>query len=612
MRRSLALVILAICSVAHGQSGEWGSRGITRRILASGNRVYAADGRGVAVYDVSQSTVRRVGVAETSAESLDVALIGDRDLAVATRAGIERYEINPDGSLTDLANYPGSNATVLAGNSQYVAGYTGTSINVWRPDMSIVAIFPLTQPVAALAWHRNTLVAAMPGTAIMLFDPSGDRPPVTLAERAEDVEVAGDRLWAAVGVDGVVQYDISNDSSPVLVSRSAPGDRNFTRIAVGPTRVVAAEAPSAIDVFDVSSGTPALANRFEDPVQTIAMSGSRLFVGGSIIDRYGETRELGEPLRVFDLTVAAAPVLAAVYSDLAGPLSGVATDGTLAYVSDFPFFRVIDVSTTTAPREISSIIVNNIGDHVRVRGNLAILYGRGQVQIVDVSNPYAPAVIKTWDAQGGPPSTAAFLGDNFIEANPFSGFHVVDFTHFATPGQIGGIKGHYYDVASNGGDVAYVAQEAVTLATIDVADSHAPSLVTSTVIAPLQAEIAAATANHPELIVVQTKSAIRIYSVANSRSPLLLSSTPTMTTGVIATDGDAAYVAMPGSVQKIDLRDPAHPQFAATGMRAVAPIRIASANGKVVIADKYSLRIYGPNTAPPAPAPPQRRRVADH
>src|SRR5690349_5793856 len=212
MRRFLALALLAICSIAHAQSGEWGSRGITRRLVARGDRVFAADGRGVAVYDVSQTPVRRIAVAETGAESLDVALIGDRDLAVATRGGIERYEINPDGTLTDLANYPSSNATVIAGNGQYLAGFTGTSINVWRPDMSIVAIFPVTDTVSSLAWHGDTLIAALSATAIMLLDPSGNRPPVTISERGEDVTVVGDRLWAAVGVDGIVEYDISNES----------------------------------------------------------------------------------------------------------------------------------------------------------------------------------------------------------------------------------------------------------------------------------------------------------------------------------------------------------------------------------------------------------------
>ncbi|HJT17081.1 MAG TPA: hypothetical protein VJ853_06830 [Thermoanaerobaculia bacterium] len=611
--RRFALILLAFSSIAHAQSGEWGSRGITHRLVAAGNRVYAADGRGVAVYDVSTTPVRRVGVAETIGESLDVAPIGN-DLLVATRAGVERYAVGSDGSLTDLANYPGATPTIIAANASgtYVAGFSGSSITVWSPDMSPVAVFPVPQPVGALAWHGDTLIAALPNTAIMMFDAKGNSPPLIVSETAEDLAVSGDTLYVAAGVDGVAQYDISNDAAPRFVSRAPAGEKNFTRIAVSGNRLIAAEVPNAIDVFDLSSGTAVLTNRFDEPVETIAASGASLFDAGTVVDAHGFTRATGAPLRVWDLSDPAMPALAGQYTDFAGPVSGVATDGSLAYVVDPPFFRVIDIATTASPREIASIPIDNIGDYVRARGNLAIIYGRLQVQIVDVSNPYAPRLIRTWNTQGAAPSTAAFVGTNFIEANPASGFHVVDFNDYPTPQQIGGIKGHYYDVVSDGGDVAYVAQEGVTLGTVDIANPLAPALVTSSVIAPVETEIAAATANHPELLVSQTKSGIRIYTLANPRSPVLASTTPTMATGVVAADGDSAYVALPDNIQKIDLTNPAQPQFIPTTMLAVAPMRIAAANGKIVIADKYSLRIYGPDTAPPPPASPQRRHVADH
>ncbi|HLJ75271.1 MAG TPA: hypothetical protein VKU62_11845 [Thermoanaerobaculia bacterium] len=606
--RRFFLLLFAFSSIAYGQSGEWGSRGITNRLVARGDRVYASDGRGVAIYDVSSIPVRRIAVAETRAETLDIAPVGDSEIVVATRAGVEQFA----DPLTDVANYPSANATILASNGDLIAGFTGSFITVWRPDMSTVATFPTMQSVTALAWHGSTLLAAVPGNAVMLFDLTGSRAPSIISESPEDLAVVGDTLYIAAGVDGIVQYDISDDSAPRFVSRTAAGGSNFTRIAVGTGRLAAVEGPNAIDVFDLSSGAAVFASRFEEPVQTIAMSGSRLFVAGLVVDSHGLTRATGAPLRIWDLTDAKTPAFIAQYSDLAGPLSGVATDGTLAYVVDPPFFRVIDISATASPREIASVPIDNIGDYVRVQGDLAMIYGRGQVQLVDIANPYVPHVLKTWDAQGGPPSTAAFVGKNLIEANPFSGFHVVDFTDYATPQQIGGIKGHYYDAASDGGDVVYVAQQAVALDTVDVANPLAPALVTSSVIGPVQSEIAAPTPNHPELIVVQTKSAIRIYSLADPLSPQLMSSTPVMTVGVVAADGDSAYVATPGSVQKIDLRDPAHAQLGATTMLAVAPMRIAAANGKVVIADKYSLRIYGPDTAPPPPAPPQRKHVADH
>jgi len=613
MRRLFLIALLSISSVALAQSGEWGSRGIPRRFVACGNDVIAADGRGVTVYDVSADPIRRVSFAETASESLDAALVGSNHLVVATRSsGIEMFSVGDDGSLTDLANYPGDNATLLGANANYVAGYTGTNITVWNPDLTLAAVFPASAPVSALAWHGDTLIAAIPGSAIMMFDMTGAHEPVVIPELAHDLAVDGDMLYVAAGVDGIAQYDISDESSPRLLSRAAAGDKNFTHIAIADHRVVAAETPDAVDVFDTSSGALQLANRTEELARVIAASGSHLFVTGALIDQYGLERETGEPLRVVDISDAAAPRLAAVFSDFAGPVSGVATDGSLAYVVDPPYLRVIDVSTTASPHEIASLAIDDIGDSVRVQGDLAILYGRGPVQLVDVANPYAPRLVTTWNAQGGPPSTAAFSGANFVEGNPYSGFHVVDFNSFATPQQIGGIKGHYFDIASDGGSIVYVSVQQSALGVVDAGDVHNPALVDNFVIGPVEAAIANETTNHPKLLVVQTQSGIRIYSLGNPLAPRQMSSTPTASAGTIAADADAAYVATPGTLQTIDLRDPARPVFSVSSLRPIAPMRIAAANGKVVIADTYSLRIFGPDTAAPAPAPPSRRHVADH
>ncbi len=67
----------------------------------------------------------------------------------------------------------------------------------------------------------------------------------------------------------------------------------------------------------------------------------------------------------------------------------------------------------------------------------------------------------------------------------------------------------------------------------------------------------------------------------------------------IAADGNSAYLAHAGSVQVIDLTDPVRPTLLSTTMHPVAPMQLAAAKSKVVIADRYALRIFGPNTAPP-------------
>ncbi len=611
VRRAVCLIAF-IPLLTYAQSGVWGCRGISHRFISRGNFVFAADGRGVAAYDVSQANVRRVAIAETEGQSLDLAFLSDRQLAVATRAGINLYAVASDGSLTPLTTYPDAIATVIASNGRFLAGVTPIGIAVWRADtMNLVTRLPITQP-ASLAWHGDTLIAAVEGIGLHIFDLTSAREPSIVAENARDVVVAGNTLYVAAGVNGLVVYDITDDSAPRLLSRTAAGEMNFARIALSDRRIFVAELPDRVDVFDITSATPALTARFTEPVQAIAASGMRLFVSGTIIDRFGLPTETGAPLRIFDATDPATPRFTGEFRDLAGPVSGVATDGSLAYVVDPPYFRIIDVSTTTAPRELSSLPIDGIGDYAKVSGNQAIVYGRSDVQLIDVGNPYAPKLLKVFHALGGPPSTAAFARNTILEGNPYSGFHVIDFSNFADPAQIGGIKGHYFDVLADGDDVAYLVQEASLIVTVDLSDVHNPRPLKSAIIGAVRGELANATEHHPPLLIVQALSGIHVYTLADPRSPVEADFTPTAAVNIIGADGDVAYLATAGSVQAMDLTNPARPTLLPTQMRPVSPMQLSAAAGKVVVADRYALRIFGPNTAPPPPPPPTRRRAAGH
>jgi hypothetical protein len=596
VRRFLVVTLAALWSAA-APGGEWGSRGITKRLVPHSGKVFAADGRGVAVYDVSRSPVTRDAVAETDAESLDLAILNDHEIAVATRAGIERYDFN----LNRIAKYPDT-VSILAANGRSVAGATADAILIWDNNEFVFARrFPLTPPASAIAWHGNTLIAAVPGMGLYFF--GGEDAPQFVPENARDIAVVGDTLYVAAGVNGIATYDLTA-STPSLLSRADAGERNFAHIAASSQRLFAAELPDTVSVYDLTGGTPVAIARFQEPAQTIAADGARVFVSGARFDQFGLPSETGAPIRLFD-----GASFVADYRDLAGPLSGVATDGTLAYIVDRPYFRVIDVSKTDSPHEIGSLFIENIGDRVKVRGGQAVIFSRGEVQLIDVNNPYAPRLINTYHAQGGPPSTAAFGHNTILEANPYSGFHVVDFINFAEPRQIGGIKGHYFDVVADGGDVAYVNLQSTDLLTVDVADQNNPHTLNSVTIGPVAGELAPATEHHPALLIVQTLSGIRMYNLTEPRNPILMSFTPA-TTFTIAADGDVAYLAAPGVVQTLDLTNPSRPALLPTDIRPFAPMQMAAAKGKLVIADRYSLRVFGPDTPPPPAQPPSRHRAA--
>src|SRR5205085_1810613 len=240
-----------------------------------------------------------------------------------------------------------------------------------------------------------------------------------------------------------------------------------------------------------------------------AASGTKLFVSGAIIDKYGLALETGAPLRVFDVTSLATPKLAGESRDLAGPVSGVATDGSVAYVVDPPFFRVVDISKTSAPRD-----------------NAAYIFEIGGIRVVDISDRANAVIAKDINLAGR------------------------------------------------------------------------------------AAEIIDATATHPELLLVYSPTGLQLFTLANPFDPIMSGSLQYPQGGSIAASGDTVWFALPGTIDQIDVSNPAHPSVSSTAMRVTSPMQMAAAGRKIVIADRYSLRIYGPDTAAPAPPSIPKRRVA--
>src|SRR6185436_18199380 len=100
---------------------------VSRSFLVDGNRLFAADNRGVSVYDISTDTPRRVAVATGDDETRDLALQGST-LLVATARGIDRFAVAPNGALArgetfrDLRDV--TNIAASADRIAAVSGYT--------------------------------------------------------------------------------------------------------------------------------------------------------------------------------------------------------------------------------------------------------------------------------------------------------------------------------------------------------------------------------------------------------------------------------------------------------------------------------------------------------
>lgn len=571
-----------------------------------GAHVYAADGRGLTVYDPAQP--RRLAIVPSDVETRDVASFGSDELVVATADGLHRYRLNGLTPVLYGTTEEAGGVTLVAANATRVAAASGNGISIWKAEgnaLELVRRIALTRNVHALAFVGNHLYAAIDGQGLRVFDPDEGGAIATLSMSARDFALSGTRLFVAAAANGVFVVDVSNAASPRVLGSGGSGEVNMTQIAVSGERILTMQPTDKLYVLDLVGNTPTLVQTIQEPAHIIAAASDRFLVSGTIVDEFGLGRATGIPLRAYNAQTMA---VAGDVTDLAGPVSGAATDGTFAYVVDAPYFRVLDISTTSQPKEVARLEVANIQDRVRIKRGLAVLYGRADVNIIDISDPYAPKLLGTYRSTGRPPSNADIARDTIIEANDHSGLHVVDLSDPANPVQIAGRIWHYVELLAN--DDAIYAFHNGRLVVLDITDRRRVVDRTNVDLGIIQAALSTGNSEREDLLVVLAPYGVHVFSLADPFAPRETALVALSGVEVLGADADAAYLATGGVLSKLDLRNPGSVSLTPTDMRVTSPMQIAAAKGKIVVADRYSLRIYGPDSEPPVPPAPSRRRAA--
>ena len=627
MKRSLAITILAVlislplaaaddCSLL----STWGERGITRDLLFDDGFVIAADGRGVTVYDVSNpAVVRHHSVAETGAEALKLAVSGGT-LAVLTSRTIDVFALGQDRSLTLRQSVPDVAYTQLAAGSSFIAA-AGSLLDIYTISGGLL--------------DRTTSVA-LPNTAsslIVVGDvvyvaslEGGIRPyrfangtlqaldPISVA--AVDLASQGSFIYAAGRGSGVTPIDVSTPSSPVTHPRVLSGESDIRGVAVAGTRLYAADAlnGSKIHVFDLPSpGAPVLVATFDAPADVIEVGETHLYTSGTLPGAASGVRlETGSPLRVFDVTTPSEPRLAGEFLDRAGPLSGVATDGSYAYIADPPLLRVIDIRNPRQPREVASIALDDSADRVRLDDHRLIAYGRADVHMIDVSSPAHPIYRGVYRSGGTIPSGADYSGELLIEANKASGFHVLDVSDPTIPFQLSGLRNDSFGTFLG---VVALPKVAYGFASrgIKVVDLSDPTVaILDHVIATnslVEAEIAPVTPTHPPLLLIIDGASLRVLELNNPLAPREIGGVPIPNDTVdLAAGPDVGYlVTRSGNLLRVDYRVAQSPTITTVVSGLIRPTQVAiseDGTGPVVVADGYSLKVFADPAAarldPPA------------
>jgi hypothetical protein len=606
----LFVIAFVIAPLALADSGVWGERGIGKGFAVRGSLLFEADGRGISVYDTRGASPSRIAVVPTASESEAIAA-GD-DLYVLTRTDVERYAIADNGALTLRATMPNTGFDMIAAGDGYLATSGPSRLTLWSTTAGdtpvIAAELPHSGNVTAMAFHGAQLWVAVQDQAIYGFDlVRGTQPLGTIAANAGGLAIQGDTLYAAAGANGLVIADVSDVGAPRELARIGAGEVDLVRIAAGGNTVWASDGDDRIRVYDVSTpAAPRLATTINDYSQELASDGTRLFAGGTLLDQWHLPSVT--PLR-FSVYAANGTRTGSFSDNLGGPVSGAATDGTFAYVIDYPYFRVFDISTPSQPKPLAAISFPAMQDYVKIHNGLAIVYGRGKLNLVDIHNPWQPRFLGTYDSLGMPGGGATFAGDTIVEANPETGMHVLDFFKLTTPDkpvQIGGIIWHYFELVSLPSTLYMF--DFTLLRVADLSDPHNPHTAREVPVPPGPATIVAAESASPHLV-VESGDRFHIFDLTQPLNPIEVGGAALPPArGPVATDGDSAVlVAIPGEIDRLDISDPAHPSLLKSGMTAFAPMQISVSGSKVVVADRYSLRVYGDVTPAPAQAPARRR-----
>lgn len=287
-----------------------------------------------------------------------------------------------------------------------------------------------------------------------------------------------------------------------------------------------------------------------------------------------------------------------------GPATTVHLDGSLAYVSDGPTVRIVDVADPAAPVVRGSYTFPQNVYCVRTAGSVAYaavdFYGLG---ILDVSDPAAPALLGSFRTAGQALSVdVAASTSTAVVANRLSGVEVIDVSDPAAPVSRGEYftEGYATDVITIG-PFAYVADRPGGLTIIDLSKPGEPEAESVRGMTERPATVAAvrrdpAAPGATLAAVVSTDTLLEMFDVTDPSAPAPIGTyrhpdRPAAGRNIAAPrarfEGPLAFIAdvhPPFLLQVVDLSDPSRPALAAAYAPSGPPRDVAVEGSLVLVA----------------------------
>jgi PKD repeat protein len=414
-------------------------------LLLSGNRLYVADNAGgLQILDVSDPlSVSKVGSASLPQPAKGVSVSGNYAYVTADTAGLFVFDISDPAhpaqvGVLDGLSYPYGIEVVPP--YAYIADHWG----LWVVDISDPAhpVDKVRTGTPGFAWDLavsgNHAFIADYSDGIQVVDISNPLAPALVGSApgfdwGESIVLNGRYAYVADDYQGLLTFDVLSPASPTLAFHNpAEGGGMYAHVVLQGTMAYVSGSNDGFLLYSLSNpAQPQFTGRVTGLYATeSALSGNYAFVSASgaglaVIDvsdpahptkvggldtpgnavgvalsgNHAFVADGSNGLAVVDITNKAQPVsLGALPTSYQAV--GAYSLGSLVYVGSWSAgLHIIDVANPSAPVEVGSLPIGS-PQHFFVDGNRMFVGTRGNVVILDLTDPRNPTKIGEYDTPG--------------------------------------------------------------------------------------------------------------------------------------------------------------------------------------------------------------------
>ncbi|MCP4151047.1 MAG: hypothetical protein GY757_25105, partial [bacterium] len=380
---------------------------------------------------------------------------------------------------------------------------------------------------------------------------------------AQSIHVEGQLAYIASGAGGMQIFDVSNPASPSRLGYLYTNGYTGIVTVSGNYAYVGDHGNKTLHIVDISvPATPVgvashLLSAQQLTISAIGINGNYAYIGTTY---YG-----GGTIQIIDISNPNSPVKVGEYS---APIYDIAFAGDYAYiVSKEECIEILDISFPTAPSRVGSLDLTFTGSDfygggISVSGNYAYVAAsvpyyisewRTRVMVVDITDKAAPVLSGETVSYSQHCNGFYFDGRNVFVAG-IEGLHIIGVSNPTEPTRVGAYKRPIPYELSVKGNYAYVVFDTNSLGVFDVSDPTNPTRIV------MMDDLGGGRRVHVEgNYAYLSGSHLTVLDISNPVSPQVASIVQQEVSDVFVS-GNYAYLISTGSqLQILDVSDPYAP-----------------------------------------------------